>query len=64
MQINPVLTEELTTEELNDTETFILEAWLREADEYLAWCEDNDEHDHVDAVLGAREAIANEISDR
>ena len=64
MTINEILTEPISSDTLDNTETFILQAWLQEGHEYLAWCEEHDHHEHVDAVLEAVEAISDEISDR
>ena len=63
--INEALTDHLCPTELEETETFILQAWLQEADEYMAWCEDNDDFlDHYDIVEANREKIATEIEAR
>lgn len=64
MTLNENLTADWTTQELDNIETFILQAWLLEADEYMMWCEDNDVHTDYDAVYNTRQMIADEIEAR
>ena len=64
MTLNENLTADWTTQELDNIETFILQAWLLEADEYMMWCEDNDAHTDYDAVYNTRQMIADEIETR